>query len=224
MTKFQITLLVIFGLPYGLPNALAQERVTAAEQIEITVLDQNQQPLALAVVSVNGVTGSVDADVAVMDQIDRLFVPYVLAIPQNTRVKFPNSDNIRHQVYSFSEAQPFELPLYSNREAPEIQFEKSGIAVLGCNIHDHMQAYIYISPHDLSRTTDATGRVKLPRGDNQIHVWYPALANQLTDETVINVAAGETKITVTLPVQPQQQQPPPMSALQQRFNQRKNNN
>ena len=224
MTKFQITLLVIIGLAHGLPSVAAQEKITASAQLEVTVLDQNQQPLSLAVVSVNGVATSADPSTAVMDQVDRLFVPYVLAIPQNTRVKFPNSDNIRHQVYSFSEARPFELPLYSNREAPEINFDKSGIAVLGCNIHDHMQAYIYVSPHDLSRTTDATGRVNMPRGDSQLHVWYPSLANTITDETVVTVAAGETKVTVVLPVQTQQQQPPPMSALQQRFNQRKNNN
>ena len=38
------------------------------------------------------------------DQVDKQFVPYVKPIPVGATVHFPNSDNIRHQVYSFSPA------------------------------------------------------------------------------------------------------------------------
>src|ERR1700753_3961678 len=49
--------------------------------------------------------------VATMDQKDRAFVPHVLPIQTGTWVQFPNSDNIRHQVYSISPARRFQLPL-----------------------------------------------------------------------------------------------------------------
>ncbi|PHR66352.1 MAG: hypothetical protein COA51_01590 [Idiomarina sp.] len=197
----------------------------ANDTLTVTVLDRNQQPLALAVVSINGVeSANQTSTVAIMDQVDRLFVPYVLVVRENSQVKFPNSDNIRHQVYSFSEVKPFELPLYSNREAPEIRFEQSGIVVLGCNIHDHMQAYIYVSPHELSRQTDNAGQVMLPAGASNVHIWYPSLTDTVTDEMVVPLVEGQTQLTVTLPIQAQQQNPPPVSALQQRFNRRKNNN
>lgn len=224
MTKFQIVFLITLWFAQSFTVVSAQE-TASADALTVTVLDSNQQPLALAVVSVNDVkVSAVKQPTAIMDQVERLFVPYILAVHENAQVAFPNSDNIRHQVYSFSEVKPFELPLYSNREAPEIRFENSGIVVLGCNIHDHMQAYIYVSPHDLSRQTDAQGTVTLPAGATQVHVWYPSLSEVVTDEMVVPVEAGQKQLTVTLPVQAQQQNLPPVSALQQRFNRRKNNN
>ncbi|OZB04052.1 MAG: hypothetical protein B7X54_08710 [Idiomarina sp. 34-48-12] len=224
MTKFQIVFLMTLWFTQSVSAVSAQE-TTSVDALTVTVLDSNQQPLALAVVSINGVeVATSEQPTAIMDQVDRLFVPYILAVRENAQVAFPNSDNIRHQVYSFSEAKPFELPLYSNREAPEIQFENSGIVVLGCNIHDHMQAYIYVSPHDISRQTNAQGTVTLPLGATQVHVWYPSLSNVVTDEMVVPIVAGQKQLTVTLPVEAQHQNPPPVSALQQRFNRRKNNN
>lgn len=224
MTKFQIVFLMTLWFTQGFSAVSAQE-TTSVDALTVTVLDSNQQPLALAVVSVNGVElATSEQPTAIMDQVDRLFVPYILAVRENAQVAFPNRDNIRHQVYSFSEVKPLELPLYSNREAPEIQFENSGIVVLGCNIHDHMQAYIYVSPHDLSRQTNAQGTVTLPLGATQVHVWYPSLTDVVTEEMVVPIVAGQKQLTVTLPVQAQHQSPPPASALQQRFNRRKNNN
>ncbi|WP_404408235.1 hypothetical protein LG272_09665 [Pseudidiomarina marina] len=224
MTKFQIVLLITVWFTHSCSPVSAQETM-ANDTLTVTVLDRNQQPLALAVVSINGVeSANQTSTVAIMDQVDRLFVPYVLVVRENSQVKFPNSDNIRHQVYSFSEVKPFELPLYSNREAPEIRFEQSGIVVLGCNIHDHMQAYIYVSPHELSRQTDDAGQVMLPAGASNVHIWYPSLTDTVTDEMVVPLVEGQTQLTVKLPIQAQQQNPPPVSALQQRFNRRKNNN
>src|SRR5688500_10897882 len=49
---------------------------------------------------------------AVLDQRNRMFVPHILPTQPGTAVTFPNSDNVRHQVYSFSPAKRFQLPLY----------------------------------------------------------------------------------------------------------------
>jgi plastocyanin len=46
---------------------------------------------------------------AVLDQKNRMFVPHILPIQTGTAVTFPNSDNVRHQVYSFSPAKRFQL-------------------------------------------------------------------------------------------------------------------
>src|ERR1700759_5397774 len=37
------------------------------------------------------------------------FDPFVLIAPAGATVAFPNLDDVRHQVYSFSQAGPFEL-------------------------------------------------------------------------------------------------------------------
>lgn len=79
-----------------------------------------------------------------IDQVDKQFVPRLLGIRVGDRVAFPNSDNIRHHVYSFSPARRFELPLYRGIPSAPVQFDTAGKVVLGCNIHDRMSAHIYV--------------------------------------------------------------------------------
>src|ERR1700681_2940219 len=63
---------------------------------------------------------------AAVDQVDKQFVPYVKPVFLGSKVRFPNSDNVRHQVYSFSPAKKFELPLYAGTDAPPVLFDKPG--------------------------------------------------------------------------------------------------
>jgi len=53
-----------------------------------------------------------------MDQLNKRFDPELLIIHEGYYVNFPNSDNIRHYVYSFSKVMPFELKLYSGKSNP----------------------------------------------------------------------------------------------------------
>jgi len=210
--------------------ALIFSAAATATNLQVKVVDAQQQPLAGAVVSIpagvdlptttNSADNLLTAETYVMDQVDKLFVPFILVVAKGSQVVFPNRDNIRHQVFSFSPTKPFELPLYSNREQPLVRFEQAGVVVLGCNIHDHMKAYIYISPHQYSAQTDAQGQVTVPAGSTQLAVWYPGQENTVTD-TLVTVRSGQTELVVQLPVSKQQQQPPPLSPLQQKFNQRK---
>lgn len=220
MAKFQIVVAILLAVAAGSSSWNAQ----AQSSLTVTVTDNNGQPLPQAVVSaVSAEDREKVSSVAVMDQVNRLFDPFVLVIQRGDSVSFPNSDNIRHQVYSFSQTKPFELPLYSNIEAPEISFEQAGVVVLGCNIHDHMKAYIYVSPYAVSEITDAQGQVTVP-AVTELSVWYPGLGDQPTDALAVRVKPGQTLLNVQLPVTQQGQNPPPPSALQQRFNRLKNNN
>ena len=110
-----------------------------------------------------------------MDQKNRTFVPHILPIQTGTAVQFPNSDDIRHQVYSFSPAKTFQLPLYKGTPANPIVFEKPGVVTLGCNIHDRMTAYIVVVPTPYFAST-SSGRASLPNlgaGKYTVHVWTP---------------------------------------------------
>lgn len=219
MLKFQIVSTVWVGF------ILASISIVNAQTLTVTVVDQQGQPLADAVVSVDtGQSQQPPASGAIMDQVDTLFNPFVLTVPAGTTVRFPNSDNIRHQVYSFSAAKPFELPLYSNREAPTIDFSEAGIVVLGCNIHDHMRAYIYVSPYAESQVTNAAGQAQLnwDKADSTtLRVWYPGLSDAITEEYQRELTDAATELTVQLPVSVQRQEAPELSPLQQRFNRRK---
>jgi plastocyanin len=112
-----------------------------------------------------------------VDQVDKQFVPYVKAIFVGSTVRFPNSDNIRHQVYSFSPAKKFELPLYSGTDAPPIVFDKPGVVVLGCNIHDWMIGYVYVSETPFFAKTGPLGTAR---------IWHPSMdhAEETTGQQV----------------------------------------
>ena len=117
---------------------------------------------------------------AVLDQKNRMFVPHVLPIQTGTAVTFPNSDNVRHQVYSFAPAKRFQLPLYSGTPATPVVFDKPGVVTVGCNIHDQMSAYIVVvdTPHF---ALTAGGRAELsglPEGNYDVRVWYAGMRSE----------------------------------------------
>ena len=104
---------------------------------------------------------SANVATVIVDQVKKEFIPYVLPIQIGTAVNFPNKDNIRHHVYSFSPAKTFELPLYTGTPAAPVVFDKAGPVVLGCNIHDWMISYIYVSESPYFAKTGADGKAAL---------------------------------------------------------------
>ena len=118
-------------------------------------------------------------------QRDLQFSPFVLVVPVGAQVSFPNFDNVRHHVYSFSPVRRFEIRLFAREQARSVRFDRPGIVPLGCNIHDGMIAFINVVDTGLAARTDASGRVSfanVPAGPVTARVWHPYLrapANQL---------------------------------------------
>ena len=131
---------------------------------------------------------------AVVDQVDKEFVPRVMAIFVGTTVRFPNHDDVRHHVYSFSPAKRFELPLYSGVPAQPVVFDKPGVVVLGCNIHDWMIGYIYVSESPYFAKTASDGKAvisDLPPHVYTVRVWHPD-QDEAEDTTRKNVDTTRT--------------------------------
>ncbi len=117
---------------------------------------------------------------AIMDQRKLQFVPDVLIVQTGTSVDFPNSDQVRHQVYSFSGAKKFTLALYAGHRAAPVLFDHAGLVTLGCNIHDDMLGYIWVTDSPWYGRTAIDGRLQLsniPAGDYTLRIWH-ALLNQ----------------------------------------------
>ena len=151
---------------------------------------------------------------AVMDQWGKQFTPYVLPVRVGTRVSFPNRDNIKHHVYSFSPAKRFELKLYSSGTAQPVLFDKPGIVALGCNIHDWMLAYIDVLETPYFAKTDAQGRAgidALPDGVYHVEVWHPRLRGNVTDFAQDITLSGPKAVVLqfTLPLKREQRHAPP---------------
>jgi len=167
-----------------------------AAKISALIFGADAKPLPNAVVVAvpeEGHPPPIGKVVEVVDQIDKEFVPYVKPIRAGSYVQFPNKDNIRHHVYSFSPAKIFELPLYKGTPSQPVLFDKPGVIKLGCNIHDWMIGYLYVAETPYFGKTAGDGRVdldELPAGRYQVRVWHPRMEGS-EDATVTRVDLEE---------------------------------
>ena len=195
--KFQFLCVLIFSL---IATAVH------AGDLTVSVRGANGRAVKDAVVTVHPASGVPRGPIRFswplrMDQRDIQFQPYVLIVPVGGTVSFPNLDRVRHQVYSFSRGNRFELPLYARGEAPSRTFSAVGVAALGCNIHDQMLAYIKVVDTPWAAKTDAAGNLTLrgiPAGGATLRVWHPTLAGRGNEiSQAITVGAGPVTRTIT---------------------------
>lgn len=167
------------------------------------VLDGAGQPVADAMILSSEPAPAPSAQPQVMDQINKTFVPHVLAVAIGQAVEFPNSDDIRHHVYSFSEAKPFEIKLYKDRPGDPVVFDQPGVVVLGCNIHDAMVGYIVVNDTAWAQT-DASGTATLSLQANiaQVRVWHPRLSVNADRVETVSINPADSVQRITLNLQP----------------------
>jgi plastocyanin len=156
----------------------------AAAELQVTVLQSQGAPLPDAVVEVQPQAPQPPVRPgtrAIMDQHDLMFVPDTIAIRTGTTVEFPNSDNVRHQVYSFSQPKNFQLSLYDSKQHASVIFDKPGLVTVGCNIHDAMIGYIYVTDSPWFGQTGASGNLQLhnlPAGHYTVKIWHARLRDK----------------------------------------------
>lgn len=171
-----------------------------AATVDVQVTDANGAAVNDAVVyAIPPVPVPVGHKVASMDQINREFIPHVLPIQTGTWLEFPNSDNIRHQVYSLSPAKKFSLPLYTGKPAYPVQFNTPGVVVLGCNIHEQMSAYVVVvdTPY-FGKTQSGRATLKdLGEGQYTVRVWYPEMKDEPKPQTLTLAAGDHPSLTFT---------------------------
>jgi len=201
--------------PHSIAGALAllgtlwKALGACAATLVVVVQLPDGKPLSGAIVTVHqsGAERPAAPVSAIMDQIDRTFVPDLLVIPMGSTVEFPNSDSVSHQIYSFSPAHKFQLPLYRGKPYPPVRFEQPGLVTLGCNIHDSMLAYVLVTDAQYFGRTDATGSwtAEVPRGTYRVSVWHPRMHEDSELERQLMIGEGDrAALTLRLarPLQP----------------------
>ncbi len=174
-----------------------------AATLSVTVHKRDGRLLPGAVIIVEAVAPALSPPApvkAIMDQVQLEFVPDVLVLPVHSTVHFPNSDAISHQVYSFSSARRFQLPLYRGKPYPPVTFDQPGVVTLGCNIHDNMLAYIVVTDAPFFGRTGADGAfgaTDVPAGRYRLRVWHP-LINETEIARVVDVAGDRASFEITL--------------------------
>lgn len=171
-----------------------------ATTLGAVVTNDGGEPVSDAVVFAipldqNGKPAPASSDAAI-DQVEKEYVPYVTPVRVGTRVSFPNRDQIRHHVYSFSDAKSFEIPLYKGTPREPILFDKAGPVTLGCNIHDWMTAYVFVTEAPYFSVTEGDGRTslsELPAGEYSVRVWHPRLRGD-SEATAQRVTIGNGSV------------------------------
>jgi plastocyanin len=188
-----------------LPLVLAVWSSAQAAPVEVRVTDTAGKPLRGAVVFLESreaheqVKSLQGIDIA---QAERQFVPTVSVVTVGTSVNFPNRDTVRHHVYSFSPVKRFEIKLYVGTPAAPVVFDQPGIAVLGCNIHDQMAAWVVIVDTPWFGRSGADGRwssAQVPPGQYRLRTWHSNLpVGAPAADQPIKVEAGGAVATVQL--------------------------
>ncbi|HEX5282422.1 MAG TPA: hypothetical protein VFW28_20260 [Micropepsaceae bacterium] len=191
----------------------------AATTFAVQIVDQDGKAAPNAVVTLTPEGRSMPAPGTrsdaekVIDQRNETFIPLVTVLPRNGHIVFANHDKTKHQVYSFSAIKQFEITLVQGENSPPFLFDKAGIATVGCNIHDHMIAYVVVTDSPWTAVAGADGRAEIadvPAGNYDVQVWHPQLppgSNPPTDRIVLS--GDTTAYTAKLKLL----SPPPMGHM-----------
>ena len=108
-----------------------------------------------------------------LTQKNKAFLPRVLPVPVGSTVKFPNEDQIFHNIFSLSRPSPFDLGLYRAGTSMSRVFTTPAVYRVFCNIHPQMTAVILVLPTSYFIEADAEGnyRLDLPNGRYRIKAW-----------------------------------------------------
>jgi plastocyanin len=178
----------------------------SAAELSVRIADDHGKAVADAVVTVLPQADAKNAPAArsapstrTIDQKNLTFVPYIEIFRPGDKVVFRNSDQTRHHVYSFSQIKAFEFMLVPGQSSPPLELDKTGVIAVGCNIHDQMITYLYISDAPWIAHSGDDGRVlfrNLPAGNYDVRVWQPRLRPNKPDlaQSATLIGATESKV------------------------------
>ncbi len=200
-------ILTVAALALTVPMVASWAAVPAVMQVQI--VDERGMPVRDAVVDLAPNGGWHGGAIRfgwkpAMAQKNVAFVPGTLVVAKGTSVAFPNLDNVRHSVYSFSKAARFEIDLYGRDQSRTQNFPVTGTIALGCNIHDQMRGYIRVVDTPFAGKTDQNGIIRLmgmAAGGYQLTVWHPrgrTPGGELKQPLTVNPGQNNQKIALKL--------------------------
>jgi plastocyanin len=129
-----------------------------------------------------------------------MFEPHVLSVMMGTSVEWPNHDEIYHNVFSFSESNPFDLGLYKKDDPiKSITFANAGRVDVFCSIHSRMNCIVLVLENPFFATTDKKGKYQIlnvPAGTYKLKAWHERLPSLAKEISVPE--SGELKVDFTL--------------------------
>lgn len=181
-----IALCLIFG-----GSAVAQDMGKKGGNISGKVKAKRSRDSRGIVVYLEKVEGKFEPlkEKPVMDQKDLTFIPHILPVLVGSTIKFPNNDNVKHNVFSPSKVKKFNLGTYGAGVTKEATFDKPGVVALLCNVHSEMMAFIIVLENPYYAVTGSDGIFTIndvPSGTYTIKAWHERLKAKKQEITVID--------------------------------------
>lgn len=180
----------VFSLTTALSLVLGANLAIAGGTIEGTVTCKRVRTPVDTIVYIEKVDGNFAApeEHAVMDQQNLVYVPHVLPLLAGTSVDFPNSDSVRHNVFSPpGSSKVFNLGTYDVGVIKTVVFDTPGETPLLCNVHAEMSAYVVALQNPYYAITDRTGAFTIndvPPGKYTVTTWHEKLKPESKDVEV----------------------------------------
>jgi plastocyanin len=180
-----------------------------AATLAVDVRDNDGKPATNAVVSLypdTPIATGTATEKAVIDQRHETFLPLVVVVRKGGHVVFTNNDTTMHQVYSFSPIKQFQFVIPQGQVSQPVEFPQTGIAAIGCNIHDQMIAYVFVADAPYAAVVDGSGHVSLDvhEGHYRVAVWHPQMglaAQPVQAQATVTAAGAHAEVGLPLAIQ-----------------------
>lgn len=181
-------LLVVVCVP-----ALAAQGAVSGQVTLIERPGETSEDLADVIVWLEpsgGVRAGAKAVKATIQLQGRQFSPRVRAVPEGSKIEFPNQDTFSHNVFSKAPNGAFDTGVYGRGKSGDQTFKEAGVVPIYCNVHPRMTGYVVVmkSPYFAQASDDGRFSVtNVPAGSYTMHVWHDRAP---TIEKPVVVAAG----------------------------------
>jgi len=149
---------------------------------------RHPQDVVVYIEEVNGNDYPAPEEKGVLDQLNLTFVPHVIAVQKGTKIDFPNSDSVRHNLYSPPDCcKQFNLGTYDVGVVKTVEFDQICSVPLLCNVHAEMSAYVLVLENPYFSVTGKDGVFKIenvPPGTYKVSAWHEKLRTVTKDVTV----------------------------------------
>lgn len=149
---------------------------------------RHPEDVVVYIEEVNGNNYPAPEEHGTVDQLNLTYVPHVIAVQKGTILDFPNSDMVRHNVFSPPECcKQFNLGTYDVGVVKHVTFDEVCDIPLLCNVHAEMSAFIVVLDNPYFSVTGRDGVFKIenvPPGTYKVSAWQEKLRTVTKDVTV----------------------------------------
>jgi plastocyanin len=128
-----------------------------------------------------------------VDQVDWVFKPRVVAVQHGQAVRFENSQGVNHSVMAVSTVKANAFNVFVNSPLEHIFEPQKLPVVIGCSLHPWMRAWVYVVQHPWFAVSDEQGKFrieKVPPGKYTLALVHPD--TNLRERRTLEVQAGKT--------------------------------